>query len=316
VCDLAGTEPAGDIFYADYKRVAFEDGTVEHKLIGPNRDTKKTKELQDQGKMINLSLSEMAQFFMKMADAVKKKKLKPGGTIPGYVAVSPPSEQLTPHTRSPDLRCNSYFLCKYLKDTMLQARTYLFCAIRPEVTYHKYTFATLGFAENASVIKLQVRCRACRTAGAAFAPACTLVGLATASAEPASPPLTHSSQPKKSTANMSPAERKLMEELDSLKQLVASLQEANAKMSADGGGGGGGGPEIAALQAALASKQAALASSLGEGGGADGGSAQAAEMERQVEEYGKRGISLAAVALDDTTEPYVTCCCYYYYYYY
>ena len=37
------------------------------------------------------------------------KKLKPGKTIPG---------------------CNSYFLCKYLKDTMVQAKTYLFCAIR------------------------------------------------------------------------------------------------------------------------------------------------------------------------------------------
>jgi hypothetical protein len=62
---------------------------------------------------------------MKMAEAVKKKQLKPGHSIPG---------------------CNSYFLCKYLKDTMLQAKTYLFCAIRPEVQYHRYTFSTLGFA--------------------------------------------------------------------------------------------------------------------------------------------------------------------------
>ncbi len=30
------------------------------------------------GKKINLSLSEMAQFFMKMAEAVKAKKLQPG----------------------------------------------------------------------------------------------------------------------------------------------------------------------------------------------------------------------------------------------
>lgn len=44
---------------------------------------------------------QMAQFFMKMAEAVQKNTLKPGGSIPG---------------------CNSYFLCKYLKDTMLQAR--------------------------------------------------------------------------------------------------------------------------------------------------------------------------------------------------
>ena len=69
------------------------------KLIGPHEDQKRTKELQEQGKKINLSLSEMAQFFMKMAEAVIKKKLTPGMSIPG---------------------CNSFFLCKYLKDTMLQ----------------------------------------------------------------------------------------------------------------------------------------------------------------------------------------------------
>ena len=38
--------------------------------------------------------------------------------------------------------------------TIMQARTYLFCAIRPEVQFLKYTFATLGFAKNASVVKL------------------------------------------------------------------------------------------------------------------------------------------------------------------
>jgi hypothetical protein len=54
----------------------------------------------------------MAQYFMKRADAVMKKKLTPDMSIPG---------------------CNSFFLCKYLKDTMLNAKTYLFCAIRPEV---------------------------------------------------------------------------------------------------------------------------------------------------------------------------------------
>ena len=36
--------------------------------------TNQTKQLQDQGKKINASLSEMAQFFMKMAAAIKKKK--------------------------------------------------------------------------------------------------------------------------------------------------------------------------------------------------------------------------------------------------
>ena len=71
-------------------------------FLGAHADIKKTKELQEQGKKINLSLSEMSQFFMKMAEAVIKKKLIPGMSIPG---------------------CCSFFLCKYLKDTMLQVRT-------------------------------------------------------------------------------------------------------------------------------------------------------------------------------------------------
>ena len=91
VCDLAGTEPAGDVVYATYKKLS--DG--EMKFTGAHPDKKKTKELRDQGKKINLSLTEMGMFFKKMADLVKKKKLKPGKTIPG---------------------CNSYFLCKYLKE--------------------------------------------------------------------------------------------------------------------------------------------------------------------------------------------------------
>jgi hypothetical protein len=43
---------------------------------------------------------------------------------------------------------------KHLFAPRSQARTYLFCAIRPEVQFLKYTFATLGFAKNASVVKL------------------------------------------------------------------------------------------------------------------------------------------------------------------
>ena len=166
VCDLAGTEPAGDIYFADYKKVTFPDGGVEMKLLGPHGDAKKTQELQDQGKKINLSLSEMAQLFMKMAEKYKAGKLKPGTSIPG---------------------CNSYFLCKFLKETMLQAKTYLFCAIRPEKTYMNYTYSTLGFATNASVIKLS---------------------------------------PKRSMVEASPREMKLMQELAAMKELVASLQAA------------------------------------------------------------------------------------------
>jgi len=63
------------------------------------------------------------------------------------------------------------------------------------VTYLKYTFATLGFAKNASVVRLA---------------------------------------PKKATVAASAAERKLMAELEAMKALVASLQEnANTKKGED-----------------------------------------------------------------------------------
>ena len=119
VCDLAGTEPAGDVVFATYEKKKMPDGTFEMNYTGPHRDQKKTRELQDQGKKINLSLSEMAQFFLKMAQLVKKKKLKPGVSVPG---------------------CNSFFLCKFLKKTLLQSKTYLFCAIRPEVGFIVFCF--------------------------------------------------------------------------------------------------------------------------------------------------------------------------------
>lgn len=184
VCDLAGTEPAGDVVYARYKKVTVTDSSgkesFEYKYVGPHGDANKTKQLQDQGKKINLSLTEMSQFFMKMAQAIKRKKLKAGKSIPG---------------------CNSYFLCKYLKDTMMQARTYLFCAIRPEVKFLQYTFSTLGFAKNASVIKLQ---------------------------------------PKKATVATSAAERKMMAEMQRMQEMMAKMQAENARLAKSGGGGGGG----------------------------------------------------------------------------
>ncbi|KDO23396.1 hypothetical protein SPRG_11488 [Saprolegnia parasitica CBS 223.65] len=250
VCDLAGTEPAGDIVYANYQKLVFDDGSIEMKYLGPHQDASKSKELQDQGKKINLSLTEMAQFFMKMAEAVQKKTLKPGASIPG---------------------CNSYFLCKYLKDTMLQARTYLFCAVRPEVTYLNYTFSTLGFAKNASVIKLQ---------------------------------------PKKASAAASPAERKLMAELDEMKNLVAMLKAENEKM-AKMGGGGGGSDQVDKISALLAQKQRELEGVLsgetsdgGDGGSKPAAKAQEEAMQRQKEEYEKRGISLTFFE-EKTTLPYL-----------
>ncbi len=197
VCDLAGTEPAGDILFAMYNKVTFEDGSFEHKFTGAHPDIKKTKELQEQGKKINLSLSEMAQFFMKMAEAFLKKQLKPGASIPG---------------------CNSFFLCKYLKDTMLQARTYLFCAIRPEVSFLKYTFSTLGFAKNASVVKLA---------------------------------------PKKATVAASAAERRLMAELEAMKALVAQLQSHQSALG-EKSSSGDADQIISELQAKLNAKQSDL----------------------------------------------------------
>ena len=37
----------------------FDGGDIEYKYLGPHQDMRKTKELQDQGKKINLSLSEV-----------------------------------------------------------------------------------------------------------------------------------------------------------------------------------------------------------------------------------------------------------------
>lgn len=48
VCDLAGTEPAGDIVFARYEKKVFPNGDIEHKYLGPHDDDRKTKELQVQ----------------------------------------------------------------------------------------------------------------------------------------------------------------------------------------------------------------------------------------------------------------------------
>lgn len=172
VCDLAGTEPAAHIEYSQYRCDVDADGNKEYVRVGKHPDEGKTKELQEQGKKINLSLSEMAQFFMKMAEAIMNKRLGPGKSIPG---------------------CNSFFLCRFLKDTLLCAKTYLFCAIRPEIEFHSYTWATLQFAKNASVIKVQ---------------------------------------PRKATTAASAAERKLMEELEALKAAMEEMQSQNKALQA------------------------------------------------------------------------------------
>ena len=50
VCDMAGTEPAADIYAAKYDRTKNSaTGAYEYTLAGPDPDQRKTKSLQDQG---------------------------------------------------------------------------------------------------------------------------------------------------------------------------------------------------------------------------------------------------------------------------
>ena len=68
---------------------------------------------------------------------------------------------------------------------MLQAKTYLFCA-RPEVCFQKYTFATLQFAANTSVIRVKL---------------------------------------KMATTNQTKREMQLLEELERMRQMIEELQK-------------------------------------------------------------------------------------------
>ena len=52
VCDLAGTEPAGDIYYAVYEPRTMPDGTVEQRLVGPHQNQSKTKELRTKARRL------------------------------------------------------------------------------------------------------------------------------------------------------------------------------------------------------------------------------------------------------------------------
>ena len=135
VCDLAGAEPAASVHCAQYDRVVSKDGkNVDYVYKGKHPNQAKTDELVRQGKKINLSLSEMTGFFRQMAKLIKTKKFNEKRPIPG---------------------CRTYFLGKFLKNTLMHAQTYLFAGIRPEIQYQTFTEATLAFAKNASVVKLQ-----------------------------------------------------------------------------------------------------------------------------------------------------------------
>jgi hypothetical protein len=245
VCDLAGAEPAADVFYAKY-RYDPEDGSPI--LVGPHADQAKTKNLQDQGKKINLSLSEMAQFFMKMAQAIKKKKLKPGGSVPG---------------------CNTYFLSKFLKDTMLNARTYLTCAIRPEAMYHKYTRATLRFAKDASVVKLQ---------------------------------------PKICTKGLTKRELELMQRLKEMEDMVAQMKKLQATGGGGGGGTDPAvQAELEALRAKNIAAEAALKEHNDEQQQVDAAarSRESEEMERKKVEMAARGMRLVFFEKDTTVSSFM-----------
>ena len=70
VCDLAGAEPAAEVHCAQYRRIVDEgehgEQQVRYEYVGRNPDKRKTDELVNQGKKINLSLSEMTGFFRQM----------------------------------------------------------------------------------------------------------------------------------------------------------------------------------------------------------------------------------------------------------
>ena len=79
ICDIAYPEATDSLYYASYKKIDRADGFIEHKLVGPDKKHQKlNKKLQAQSKEINLSVSEMAQFFRNTALAIKKKKSKSG----------------------------------------------------------------------------------------------------------------------------------------------------------------------------------------------------------------------------------------------
>ena len=74
ICDLACPENVHNLFYANYKKTKHSDGTAEYKLVGPHKNQKLTRNLQEQSENIIWSLGELGHFFRTMAQWVKKKK--------------------------------------------------------------------------------------------------------------------------------------------------------------------------------------------------------------------------------------------------
>jgi hypothetical protein len=150
---------------------------------------------------------------------------------------------------------DSYFLCKHMKAALLKSRSYLVCGVRPEVQNHVFTFPTLSFAKTARTLPLRV-----------------ILSILPAS----------------------PAEKLLQAELAQTRNLVEELQTQMARKGISGPGH----PETAQinyLQRQIVLKQQALRdelSGLGENGP---GLEEVKARERQLQEYGKRGMTLLSV---------------------
>ena len=173
----------------------------------------------------------------------------------------------------------------------------MFCAIRPEVKYSNYTFSTLGFAKNASVIKLNPKkvrphqaahtlARMCANLDLSVSLIfvlllnCFVVGCSCVSR-----------QKSKATTAATPAERKLMEELDKLKLMMEELTKQNEALRAAAGG-----VDMSALTAKTASgtdRQAELEKALQEKKTLEAKLAeQEAESRRRQEALQKQQIEL------------------------
>jgi hypothetical protein len=92
----------------------------------------------------------------------------------------------------------------------------------------------------------------------------------------------------------SPAERKMMEELAKMQEMMDKLTKENKNLKArQGEGGGGGGEELEKMKAMLEAKQKELQDVLNaEGTNTEAATAAAAQFLRQKEDYARRGITL------------------------
>ena len=128
MCDIARPEPTNSIYYASYKKVETKVGSVDYKLVGPDKNQKLTKDLQEEYKEISISVSEMAQVFRSMAQAIKReKKGKSGLSVKMNARFNvihlnhyPQHHHCRPHPVTVGKGSASHFLTKYIKHNMFQ----------------------------------------------------------------------------------------------------------------------------------------------------------------------------------------------------